>query len=127
MADPLDGRWYYGDTISNFLAREADFVLGHLVLNTGFAVDIEQRRAWVAQVEILQSALTQLDEAGHIYFEFAVPRLGKRIDAVVAIRHLVFVIEFKVGETQFTAAARDQVLTSNISIRRAITLAWCHF
>ena len=109
MADPLDGRWYYGDTISNFLAREADFVLGHLVLNTGFAVDIEQRRAWVAQVEILQSALTQLDEAGHIYFEFAVPRLGKRIDAVVAIRHLVFVIEFKVGETQFTAAARDQV------------------
>lgn len=109
MADPLEGRWYYGDTISRFLQREADFVVGHLVRNSSFPIDVEQTRAWVAQVEILQDALSQLEEMGHVYFEFAVPRLGKRIDAVVAIRHLIFVIEFKVGETQFTAAARDQV------------------
>lgn len=37
------------------------------------------------------------------------PRVGKRIDVVVLLRHVVFVIEFKVGESTFGSGALDQV------------------
>jgi hypothetical protein len=44
-----------------------------------------------------------------IYFEFNIPRMGRRIDVVLTIGPLVFAIEFKVGETVFDRAAIDQV------------------
>jgi hypothetical protein len=44
-----------------------------------------------------------------VFFEFSVPRLGKRIDVVVLLHDVVFVLEFKVGEAHFTRAAVDQV------------------
>lgn len=109
MTNPLVGRWYYGDAISSFLLRDIELVIGHLASNSTFDVTQEQTRAWRDQVDILQQALGELGEDGHVYFEFAVPRLGKRIDAVVTIRNLVFVIEFKIGSAEFAAAARDQV------------------
>ena len=46
---------------------------------------------------------------GSVFFEFSVPRLGKRIDVLVLIHHVIFVIEFKVGEIQFNRYAVDQV------------------
>jgi hypothetical protein len=44
-----------------------------------------------------------------VFFEFSVPRLGKRIDVVVLLHEVLFVLEFKVGEANFTRAAVDQV------------------
>ena len=47
----------------------------------------------------LKQALKDYD--GNIYFEFSIPRLGKRVDCLVIIRNVVFAIEFKVGEKEF--------------------------
>ena len=33
-----------------------------------------------------------------ILFEYSIPRMGKRVDAVLLLGGLVFVLEFKVGE-----------------------------
>ncbi|PUE23695.1 hypothetical protein B9Z39_15360 [Limnohabitans sp. JirII-29] len=44
-----------------------------------------------------------------MFFEFSVPRLGKRIDVLALIDHVIFVIEFKVGESIFNRSAIDQV------------------
>ena len=43
-----------------------------------------------------------------IYFEYSIPRMGRRIDVVLLIRSVIFVLEFKVGEREFTAHATDQ-------------------
>ena len=41
--------------------------------------------------------------------EFNIPRMGRRVDAVLLIGPVVFVIEFKVGESVFERAAVEQV------------------
>jgi DUF2075 family protein len=102
-------RAYYSDSIADFLTRSPDEVLGALSRHTAFAIEATQRDAWVAQVEILQTALIGLAGRGTIYFEYAVPRLGKRIDTLLLIDHVVFVLEFKVGDSRFLSNAKDQV------------------
>ena len=37
------------------------------------------------------------------------PRLGRRIDVVLLVDHVLFVLEFKVGATAFHAAAVEQL------------------
>jgi hypothetical protein len=83
-------------------------ILGQLGKSSGFDDTSEQKRAWLEQIKILRDSLdASLD--GLIFFEFVVPRLGRRIDVVLLLRHLLFVIEFKVGEAQFNRSAREQV------------------
>ena len=67
-----------------------------------------QRNAWIEQTAILQRALEPFQ--GSIYLEFAVPRMGKRIDAVVITGPLVFVIEFKTQKKSFDVGDVDQVV-----------------
>ena len=66
-----------------------------------------QKVAWAKQIEILKEQLNDLE--GDVYFEYIIPRMGKRIDAVVLIRGIVFVVEFKVGANEFKRADINQV------------------
>lgn len=102
-------RWYYSDDLSRFIERPPDHALGALTRAMRDDVALEQRNAWLAQIELLQRELRQLRKTGRIYFEYVIPRLGKRIDCVLLIEQALFVIEFKVGETRFHAAAVEQV------------------
>lgn len=102
-------RSYYSDTLEGFLSSNEEAILGRLVQRTEFAVEATQRDAWLAQIKILQGTLAPHRTHGAIHFEYSVPRLGKRIDAVVLIGPVVFVLEFKVGEREFVASAVDQV------------------
>ncbi len=77
----------------------AHHVLGTLAAAHTHDLDVEQRQAWEEEIEILGGALRGL--AGTIFLEFAVPRLGSRIDAVLVSGPNVFPIEFKSGERQF--------------------------
>lgn len=100
-------REYYTDSISSFLRSSTEEILGILALNNDFALIQTQRGAWVAEIEILREALTPYD--GSIYFEYSIPRMGRRIDVVLLIGPVIFVLEFKVGEREFTTYAIDQV------------------
>ena len=102
-------RAYYSDSIAGFLASDADQILGSLTRQSTFAMEMTQRDAWLGQISILKATLAENNIPGHIYFEYAVPRLGKRIDVLVLLGHVVFVLEFKVGEQQFLSTAKDQV------------------
>jgi hypothetical protein len=102
-------RAYYSSNLDEFLLASADSVLGELARNSGFAIELSQRNAWVRQTEILKQQLQEWGHAGHIFLEFVVPRMGRRIDVLVLIRNAVLVIEFKVGESHFTRTALDQV------------------
>lgn len=100
-------RDYYSDSIANFLKTSSNEILGRLVKSSGgFSVEPTQRDAWVEEIRILQRIL--YDVQGSIYFEYAIPRMGKRIDVVLLVGSVIFVLEFKVGETDFTSYALNQ-------------------
>ena len=61
------------------------------------------------EIHILRQALPAYASRGTVYFEYVLPRLGRRIDVVLVIDQIVFIVEFKVGEADFRAAALDQV------------------
>jgi hypothetical protein len=52
---------------------------------------------------------TLINVPGTIYFEFSIPRMGKRADVILISGSVVFVIEFKVGSDTFDRAAIEQV------------------
>jgi hypothetical protein len=101
-------RAYYTATIADFRAASPDEVLGTMARHHEFDLVDLQRNAWIEQTTVLHRALAPFD--GSIYLEFAVPRMGKRIDAVVIIGPLVFVLEFKIQKKVFVAADLDQVV-----------------
>ena len=98
---------YYAAAVATFLAASSNEILGGMTHNSDFAVEPAQRDAWVEQIEVLKPALAGV--VGTIFLEFSVPRIGSRIDAVLISGPLVFVIEFKVGETNFNPYAFNQV------------------
>ena len=102
-------RAYSSSSIREFLSALPDTVLGELTRNCGFAIETSQRDAWLKQIGILQKQLTPWLDSDQLFFEFVVPRMGRRIDVLAIIRNTIFVIEFKVEETHFTRAALDQV------------------
>jgi transcriptional regulator with XRE-family HTH domain len=92
---------------STFLSTDEKTILGELLLNSEFATEQTQTGAWLFQIQFLQQELR--DRKGVIYLEYAIPRMGKRIDAVVVDQNVIFVIEFKVGAGEFLTADIDQV------------------
>lgn len=113
----LRRRVYYAARIGDFRAHHDDTIIAALVNASSFAVEPAQRDAWSEQVAAMRQALAGWDETGLIAFEFAVPRMGKRIDVLVVGGGAVFVLEFKVGETKFTAEAVDQVWDYALDIK----------
>src|SRR6185369_10036042 len=94
-------RAYYSDSIVNFLKKSSDEILGQLTRISQFSDLQSQKQAWLYQINLLKTVLTSYD--GAIYFEFDIPRMGRRIDVVLLLGPAIFVLEFKVGEQGFTA------------------------
>jgi hypothetical protein len=102
-------RWHYADEIAAFLNKSPATVLGELVSSFPFAIEQTQRHAWTVQIQQLQQALQPYAGRGKVYFEYDVPRMGKRIDVLLLIEQVLFIVEYKVGETEFPAQAIAQV------------------
>jgi len=100
-------RAYYSDSITTFLSRSAEEVIGILSCASEFSVLQTQQQAWHYQVNLLKSILGTYD--GKIYFEYAIPRMGRRIDVLLLLGPAIFALEFKVGEQDFSAYGVDQV------------------
>ncbi len=108
-------RAYYSKHISDFCQESQDQILGQMTRHHGFDLTDTQRDAWMEQIYLLQEILATY--SGKIYFEFSIPRMGRRIDALVVIDSVIFVIEFKVGASEFLAAALDQVTDYALDLR----------
>jgi hypothetical protein len=100
-------RAWYDAAIEEFLRTDSRIVSAELTRNSRNDVLQTEMEAWRDEVNLLQSVLAGLE--GWIYFEFSIPRMGRRIDVLLIIRSIVFVLEFKVGESQANSSARDQV------------------
>src|SRR5438552_11372315 len=108
-------RFWYGASIAEFLDASQESVLGQLAFNCDFALIPAQRDAWLAQIEFLRSQLNDL--SGAIFFEFNIPRMGRRIDVVLVMGPVIFAIEFKVGEKTFDRSAIDQVWDYGLDLK----------
>ena len=98
---------YYSADLSDFFNSTTDRVIGELTTNSEYAVEPAQRDAWLTQIDILREALS--NATGTLFLEFNVPRIGSRIDAVLISEAVIFVIEFKVGETDYKRDHLNQV------------------
>ncbi len=108
-------RAYYAAPIASFVQSSTEQILGVLTLGNDFSLIQTQRDAWVAQIEILR--VTLAPHVGSVYFEYSIPRMGRRIDVVAVIGAVIFVIEFKVGEAEFSAYAIDQVFDYALDLK----------
>lgn len=102
-------RSYYSAPVAAFLGATSESILGCLTSRSEFDVDLAQRDAWRHEIDYLRSALTSTQVSGHLFLEFVIPRLGRRIDAVVILSGTIFVLEFKIGERTFAPQDIDQV------------------
>jgi hypothetical protein len=102
-------RSYYQASASEFMAQEDAAILGELVASHTFATDVLQRGAWQHQIKVIKRILPLLSSAD-VFFEFAIPRMGKRADVVLLSGGIIFVLEYKVGEASFPSHAIDQAL-----------------
>ena len=100
-------REYYSDPILDFLHRSNEEILGKLAQGNDFSLEQTQRDAWLEEIRILKNVLQPYN--GSVYFEYSIPRMGKRIDVVLLINSVIFILEFKVGEKEFHQYAIDQV------------------
>ncbi|MEQ1662107.1 MAG: DNA/RNA helicase domain-containing protein [Thiobacillus sp.] len=108
-------RAYYFKSISEYMADSENFVLGELARKHEFALEEQQRNAWLTQIRATKKWLAGTD--GHIAYEYSIPRMGKRIDCVIISGAVIFAIEFKVGATVFERHAIDQVMDYALDLK----------
>ncbi len=99
--------YYYKDSIQSFSEKRTEEIIGQITLANQFDSTLKQNKSWEIQIPILKEALNKIN--GTIFFEFSIPRMGKRVDALIIVENIVFVIEFKVGEPTFYRSNIDQV------------------
>ncbi len=111
-------RCLFNSSFRKFLSLDANTVLGNLCDNyhgTALTTTIE---AWKNEIVILKNVVSKLESGdGQIIFEYDIPRLGKRIDALLLYKGIVFCLEFKVGESKILEADVDQVFDYALDLK----------
>ena len=90
----------FQSSIKEFLSESSNEILAELTKRQEGSLETTQRDAWQKQIDLLKDLLSNLSE-GHILFEFIIPRIGKRVDNILIIKNIIFVIEFKIGAEKY--------------------------
>ena len=109
-------RAYYSADINNFLLEATDSVLAKIVRNNPYDLNDLQRDAWISEINIMKTNLSEIS-SGRIIFEYTIPRMGKRVDCIVLCFGIIFVLEFKVGETAHRKSTDDQVMDYALDLK----------
>ncbi len=95
---------YYAAKIAKFLKELPKTVLGDLTGLHAHDLEVLQRNAWIAQITLLQNELRDFAE-GWLALEFAIPRMGKGVDAIIILPGIIFSVEFKIGLNYYDRGA----------------------
>ena len=108
---------YYSADIKDFLRQTTEEILGIICSNSENSnIEQQQTNAWCIQIDILKKQFANFS-TGRIIFEYIIPRMGKRIDVVFLHSNIVFLLEFKCGDTEYRAATVDQVYDYALDLR----------
>ena len=109
-------RSYYSARIREFLDEKPETLLGKLMVSDEFSTTDLQKNAWRKEIDILHDQLRSV-ENGDIAFEYTIPRIGHRIDVVCIIHGLIFLLEFKVGDSEYRKSTADQVMDYALDLK----------
>lgn len=108
-------RAYYSNSISDFLIENDDSIYGKISSNYDLnKLTIQQSNAWQSQIKILKQTISNFK--GRVYFEFTIPRMGKRVDNILIIDNCIFVLEFKIGSNVYDKYAKDQAFDYGLDL-----------
>jgi hypothetical protein len=104
-------RFYYSNTISGFYAEEPCSIVGKLTGSSQHDINPKTANAWKEEISSLREVLSKYKntDRGSIYLEYNIPRMGHRVDAIILIDGIVFILEYKTGGQTFNQSARNQV------------------
>ena len=97
---------FYRTTLSRFVVEAVSSILGDLAVANGharFQLTPEAIESWKLQLPMLMAGCAELiagiAEAGkyELMLEYPIPRVGKRIDAVLLMNDVIVAIEIKTG------------------------------
>lgn len=109
--------YYYAESITGFLNESSNEILGRIHSNDPHAeTRLQQTNTWESEINILKQQLAGLTE-GQIIFEYVIPRMGKRVDVVFLHMNIVYLLEFKCGDTEYKASTFDQVYDYALDLR----------
>jgi hypothetical protein len=108
-------RAYYAAPVESFLKENPTTILGTLADHYEFGLEDQQKYAWKIQIDVLKQALS--DISGFVFFEFSIPRMGKRVDVILLSKGIVFVLEFKIGEKSYPVHALEQVVDYALDLK----------
>ena len=101
----------YADSISDFFGKSEEQIVYILTNNNEFS---STRRtttdSWHEEVRSIRIALDSYkDQNGFVAFEYTIPRVGGRIDCIIGLKGVLFVLEFKTGEEENPDTDKEQL------------------
>ncbi len=109
-------RAYYYEKVSKFINTSEHEILGQLLMKHNFSDDMEQKRAWAEQISILKQNLFDFPEAT-LFFEFSIPRMGKRVDNILLLNGIIYLLEFKISAENYHNSAIEQVVDYALDLK----------
>ena len=89
-------RCLYHNQFTGFITDDEQSILGALCENYHGSVQSTQIEAWTSEISIMKELVSSLkDEQGQVIFEYDIPRLGKRIDIVLLLKGIIFVLNLR--------------------------------
>ena len=123
MPGPRTNAAFYAAPVEKFLAASEEEVYAPLASPHGYTLAPEQQSAWRLQLPVLRAALEEqvapppAAPAPWIHLEFDIPRLGRRVDAVLVTQKCVIPIEFKVGAKKFERLDYEQAWDYGLDLK----------
>ena len=103
---------FYFDQIENFLNKKTDEIVGILSDKQTRSIDLnpKQNDSWRLQIDLFKENFKKIEniKENYILIEYPLLRLSKRLDTIIIIKNLIFLIEFKKSK-EFSSTDKKQV------------------
>lgn len=110
-------RYYYGSTIAEFLESSTSEIYGKISMHSPHSDNNDTKGSWLDEIGLLQETLQPYRNRGSIYMEYNIPRMGRRADVILLLDGIIFVLEFKTANSQFSRQALNQVWDYAIDLK----------
>lgn len=111
-------RCLFKATIGDFLSMDPTLVFGNIVRAFHGNDPTTTNEAWEGEIVIMQQVLQPWrDDDAYVFFEYDIPRLGKRVDVILLLKGMIFCLEFKVGKKDALQSDMEQVLDYALDLK----------
>jgi hypothetical protein len=116
---------FYAESLINFVHANADELIGRLakgLADSGFSNTRENVISWTSEIAELQESLNGLFRISpecsewRVLLEYVIPVMRKRIDCVLLANDLIYVIEYKGGDSASARSALRQAQEYALSL-----------